>query len=210
MVLDVKALTWAGRNGIDTAKLKAAKVPIYGKWYFPEIPANIPLVNLETGERRTFPARMVAGEVMWVAERDLRRAGLGDLPPAEPEPAPAAASPAEAPTAPVQAVEPLIAMNRVPFEVEGEEAHPVAAPEETALAIPAPAIEEGLEPGAMHMPLPSIAPLLLAVGISIVLLGVITSLWLSLVGLVWAIIGAIGWVRIGLLELPVGDHSAHG
>jgi len=27
MVLDAKALTWAGKNNIDTAKLKAAKVP---------------------------------------------------------------------------------------------------------------------------------------------------------------------------------------
>ena len=44
MVLDVKALTWAAQHNIDTAKLKAAKVPIYGKWYFPEIPpGSLPL-----------------------------------------------------------------------------------------------------------------------------------------------------------------------
>src|ERR687887_388523 len=77
MVLDVKALTWASRHNIDTAKLKAAKLPIYGKWYFPEIPANVPVVNLETGEKRTFSERMLAGEVVWVAEADLRRARLG-------------------------------------------------------------------------------------------------------------------------------------
>ena len=41
MVLDAKALTWAAQNNIDTAKLKAAKIPIYGKWYFPEIPADV-------------------------------------------------------------------------------------------------------------------------------------------------------------------------
>src|SRR5205807_5992639 len=63
MVLDVKALTWAAQHNIDTAKLKAAKVPIYGKWYFPEIPAGVALVNLATGERAVFPDRMVAGEV---------------------------------------------------------------------------------------------------------------------------------------------------
>src|ERR671935_1798383 len=80
MVLDAKALTWAAQHNIDTAKLKAAKVPIYGKWYFPEIPPNVPMINLETGERRLFPERMLAGEVIWVAESDLRRA---DLMPAE-------------------------------------------------------------------------------------------------------------------------------
>src|SRR5438270_10753094 len=75
MVLDAKALTWAAKNDIDTAKLKAAKVPIYGQWYFPEIPAGIALVNLETGEQEVFPERMVAGEVIYVPATDLQRAG---------------------------------------------------------------------------------------------------------------------------------------
>src|SRR3982074_453347 len=76
MVLDAKALTWAAKNDIDTAKLKAAKVPIYGKWYFPEIPAGVPLVNLESGEQQIFPERMVAGEGIYVPAADLVRAGL--------------------------------------------------------------------------------------------------------------------------------------
>src|SRR5919202_7139045 len=76
MVLDAKALTWAAQNNIDTAKLKAAKVPIYGKWYFPEIPAGVPLVNLETGEQEVFPERMIAGEVIFVPAADLVRADL--------------------------------------------------------------------------------------------------------------------------------------
>src|SRR5437763_14505727 len=76
MVLDAKALTWAAKNDIDTAKLKKAKVPIYGKWYFPEIPPNVPLVNLETGEQEVFPERMVAGEVIYVPSADLIVAGL--------------------------------------------------------------------------------------------------------------------------------------
>src|SRR5258708_18651395 len=77
MVLDAKALTWAAKNDIDTAKLKAARVPIYGKWYFPEIPPGVPLVNLETGEQQVFPERMVAGEVIYVPAADLLRAKLG-------------------------------------------------------------------------------------------------------------------------------------
>src|SRR5438874_12352413 len=76
MVLDAKALTWAAKNDIDTAKLKKAKVPIYGKWYFPEIPPGVPLVNLETGEQQVFPERMIAGEVIYVPAADLQRAGL--------------------------------------------------------------------------------------------------------------------------------------
>src|SRR6266568_7688132 len=76
MVLDAKALTWAAKNDIDTAKLKKAKVPIYGKWYFPEIPPGIPLVNLETGEQQVFPERMIAGEVIYVPAADLQRVGL--------------------------------------------------------------------------------------------------------------------------------------
>src|SRR5258708_88850 len=76
MVLDAKALTWAAKNDIDTAKLKKAKVPIYGKWYFPEIPPGIPLVTLETGEQQVFPERMVAGEVIYVPAADLQRVGL--------------------------------------------------------------------------------------------------------------------------------------
>src|SRR5689334_17726539 len=76
MVLDAKALTWAAKNDIDTAKLKKAKVPIYGKWYFPEIPPNVPLVNLETGDQESFPERMIAGEVIYVPVSDLIAAGL--------------------------------------------------------------------------------------------------------------------------------------
>ena len=76
MVLDAKALTWAAKNEIDTAKLKKARIPIYGKWYFPEIPPNVPLINLETGEQQVFPERMIAGEVIFVPAADLQVAGL--------------------------------------------------------------------------------------------------------------------------------------
>src|SRR5436190_3843650 len=76
MVLDAKALTWAAKNEIDTAKLKKAKIPIYGKWYFPEIPPNLALINLETGEQEIFSERMIAGEVIYVPAADLQAAGL--------------------------------------------------------------------------------------------------------------------------------------
>ena len=70
-------MDWAGREGLDTAALKRAKVPIFGKWYFPDLPANEPLVNLSTGEIETFPAGYRAGAVLYVKEADLKQAGLG-------------------------------------------------------------------------------------------------------------------------------------
>jgi len=66
MVLDSKQMDWASREGLDTAALKKAKVPIFGKWYFPDLPANVPLVNLSTGEVETFPAGYRAGAVLYV------------------------------------------------------------------------------------------------------------------------------------------------
>ena len=76
MVVDVKFMEWAATQALDTLKLRAAKVPVYGKWYHPVIPAGLPVVNLKTGEARTFPKPMLAGEILWAAEDDLRRAGF--------------------------------------------------------------------------------------------------------------------------------------
>jgi hypothetical protein len=199
MVLDAKALSWAARNGIDTAKLKTAKVPIYGKWYFPEIPAGVPVVNLETGEREVFTERMLAGELIYAPEAELRRAEL--LPPDFPtEQLPGVAEPE---TRALHRVppEPLLAMTRpIGFEREAttalvpvEEQQPLVEEDRAALA-------------GLHMPSASIAPFVLGVGFSIVLLGAITSVVILAVGLAWMLVGAIGWIRIGLLE----ERAAHG
>jgi len=191
MVLDAKALTWAAKNDIDTAKLKTAKVPIYGKWYFPEIPPGIPLVNLETGEQQVFPERMVAGEVIYVPAADLLRVGL----------APGGFAVRDVSTGlgggsrALQAVapEPLLAMAR-----------PVGLPRSTAL-VPvdgqqALVDEDVADLAGIHIPSPSIAPLVLGVGFCILLLGAITSPIILVVGGLWMLAGAIGWIRIGLLE----------
>ncbi len=85
MVLDLKAFEWASANNLDTATLKKAKIPIYGKWYFPDLPADVPLINLQTGAVETFGAGYRAGAVLYVKEDDLVQAGLGpykDKPPA--------------------------------------------------------------------------------------------------------------------------------
>src|SRR6266487_3224415 len=180
MVLDAKALTWAAKNDIDTAKLKKARIPIYGKWYFPEIPPNVPLINLETGEQESFPKRMVAGEVIYVPATDLLRAGLApsdfavmDVPP---PPAP------EIDTRAIRAVppEPLVAMARPPgmpqtttiLELEGDQS------ESGATELPP-------EVASMHMPSASIAPFVLGIGFCLAFLGVITNPIILIVGLLW-------------------------
>ena len=209
MVLDVKALTWAAKNTIDTAKLKAAKVPIYGKWYFPEIPADIPLINLETGERRVFAERMLAGEVVWAPEEDLRRAGLLPEETAK-QPAPGEAAPGPAPATRAERVpapEPLLAISRPPrLEVPPTTAPRLPA-QAHALAVPEPTGELS----GIHLPSPSIAPFVLGVGFCIVFLGAITHPVILVVGLLWMLIGAIVWIRVGLLELAAAAaHTAHG
>jgi hypothetical protein len=198
MVLDAKALTWAAKNEIDTAKLKKAKVPIYGKWYFPEIPPNVPLINLETGEQETFPERMIAGEVIFVPTADLVAAGLAPsgLSVAAPGEAPGPrANLAEPERRAIRAVppEPLIAMVRPPglpresmaLDLDGEEVLPAEPPAELA---------------GIHMPSASIAPFVLGIGFCLVFLGLITNVVILVAGLLWMLAGAIVWIRIGLLE----------
>lgn len=143
MVLDSKQMDWASREGLDTPALKKAKVPIFGKWYFPDLPANVPLVNLSTGEVETFPAGYRAGAVLYVKEDDLKRAGLG------PYKAAAAPAPAPAPAAsPPAAAEPVAvgAATAAP-------ARPAAAtaPAPAPVAAPPPASEQA----SAHAPAPA-------------------------------------------------------
>jgi|SRR5579864_102099 len=204
MVLDAKALTWAAKNEIDTAKLKKAKIPIYGKWYFPEIPAHVALVNLETGEQEIFPERMIAGQVIYVPVADLIAAGL----------APAGFTPMAAPGAAGMAiVEPETrALRAVPPEPLIAMVRPPGLPHETtALAIAEPEVSEELpaELAGVHMPTASIAPFVLGIGFCLVLLGVITNVIILVTGLLWMLAGAIAWIRIGVLEYRATHAHAH-
>jgi hypothetical protein len=198
MVLDAKALTWAAQHDIDTPKLKKAKVPIYGKWYFPEIPAHVPLVNLETGEQEVFKERMVAGEVIYVPAAELQRAGLA--------PAEFAIMPSEGVATTTRALrtiapEPLLAMARPPSFEDGAMAIEPFDSQHTLLAA------EEADTAGIHLPKASIAPFVLGVGFCIAMLGVISNVVILVVGLLWMLAGAIGWVRIGLLEAR-GHHAA--
>jgi hypothetical protein len=202
MVLDAKALTWAAKNDIDTAKLKKARVPIYGKWYFPEIPPHVALVNLETGEQESYSERMIAGEVIFVPAHDLVRAGLA---PADFVPMDVAAEVSIVEPAPraLTAIppEPLVAMARppgLPAEIATIETDPDAE-----LATDFPPELEGI-----HMPRASIAPFVLGLGFCLAFVGLITSPIILVVGLLWMLAGAIVWIRIGVLEYrETHEHS---
>src|ERR1700704_1684391 len=101
------------------------------------------------------------------------------------------------------APEPLLAMAR-----------PVGLPRSTAI-VPvdgqqALVEEDAADLAGIHMPSPSIAPLVLGVGFCILLLGAITSPIILVVGGLWMLAGAIGWIRIGLLEERAGHgHDDH-
>lgn len=195
MVLDAKALGWAAKNEIDTAKLKKARIPIYGKWYFPEIPPDVALTNLETGEQVVFPERMIAGEGIYVPSAELARAGLApaDFAPMDAAPAPAVAEEGVA-TRAIRAVppEPLIAMVRPPGLPRKTEMVPVDT--DGVVAEPEPDLS------GIHMPSPSISPFVLAIGSCLVLVGLITNVIILIAGLLWMLAGAVAWIRVGVLE----------
>jgi len=135
MVLDVKVMEWATQHGLDTAALKKAKIPIYGKWYFPDLPANTPLVNMRTGEVERFPAGYRAGAILYVREDDLKQAGLG---PYKAAPAPAA-PPASAEDTPVPAPARLATPTASPARPAPAQAAPrPAAPTAPSVATAAP------------------------------------------------------------------------
>lgn len=146
MVLDVRAMEWAAQQGLDTAALKKAGVKVYGKWYFPDIPANVPLINLQTGEREAFQGERRAGQVLYVEEAELKRAGLG---PFKTE----AAAPAVAAPAPTQA--PLSGPPPPPEPAEPVAAVPVGGPPSAAPVAehhPAPILHGGAAAAVRHVP----------------------------------------------------------
>lgn len=184
MVLDAKAMEWAGANEIDTAKLKAAKVPVYGKWYHPDMPAGVPLVNLQTGEIETFGPGLRAGEVLYAPQAELRRARLGPYVESTQPASPSVAS-ANVPT-----VEPAAGPS-----AEAVEKPPAPSPDGPRTT----AYDQSLAPGQhIHLPGPSIYPLVLAFGLAIALIGVVAGppevrVMVVALGLVYLIAGAIGW-----------------
>ena len=98
------------------------------------------------------------------------------------------------------APEPLLAIARPPgVEVPGRGMSP-ALPEPEAAEPPS-------EISGIHMPSASVAPLVLGVGFCIAFLGLITNVFILIVGLVWMLAGAVGWIRIGLMEAAHASHS---
>ena len=189
MVLDAKAMEWAAANGIDTAKLKAAKVPIYGKWYFPEIPSGVPMVNLKTGEVQSFGPGLRAGEILFVARADLRRAKLGPY--------------AEEAAPETEAVEPAPA------------GAPRPAPHAAVVGL-SPVHDEPLAPGEeIHLPGPSIYPLILGLGLALAMLGTVAGptevrVMVVLLGLIYLAAGGFGWAVENRRDREAQAGAVHG
>ncbi len=63
----------------------------------------------------------------------------------------------------------------------------------------------------VHMPEPSILPIVNAVGVTLALVGITLSPAISIIGLVIFIVTLVAWVRAAaheICELPL-DHSSH-
>ena len=63
----------------------------------------------------------------------------------------------------------------------------------------------------VHMPEPSILPIVNAVGVTLALVGITLSPAISIIGLVIFIVSLVAWVRAAaheISELPL-DHSSH-
>jgi hypothetical protein len=218
VVLDAKAMDWAAQNGIDTAKLKAAKIPIYGKWYYPEIPAGVPLVNLKTGQIQTFGPGLRAGEVLYARRDDLRSARLGPyaaLPEPKPATPPAEAAVAESAgtaTAEVtaQAPAPETPVSAAPPTAEVAQAPPGPPPSPREVIVADEPLREGEE---IHLPGGSIFPLVFGVGLAVAMLGLVAGpvevrVIIAALGLVYLLTGAIGWTRQIYRETRAHDLSA--
>jgi hypothetical protein len=91
------------------------------------------------------------------------------------------------------AAEPLFAMARppgMPREIATVETDPDAE-----LTRDYPPELEGV-----HMPMASIAPFVLAIGFCLAFAGLIISPIIVIAGLLWMMVGALVWIRIGVLE----------
>jgi hypothetical protein len=99
--------------------------------------------------------------------------------------------------------EPLVAMARPP----GLPTEIATVETDTESAAELPAELEGV-----HMPSASISPFVLAIGFFLVCLGAITSPIILVTGLLWMLVGALVWIRIGMLEYRAthGQPEAEG
>jgi hypothetical protein len=64
----------------------------------------------------------------------------------------------------------------------------------------------------IHLPGPSVKPLLLTVGITAALVGVTTTLILTIAGGILAIVVVVAWIadtRRDIAELPLDHHAGH-
>ncbi len=64
----------------------------------------------------------------------------------------------------------------------------------------------------VHMPEPSLLPILNAVGVTFAIVGVTLSLWLTIVGGLLFLVTLVQWIRAAaheMSELPLDHHASH-
>lgn len=76
-----------------------------------------------------------------------------------------------------------------------------------ALETEAPPVGEEL-----HMPEPSLLPILNAVGVTLAIVGITLSIWVTIVGALLFLVTLVKWVRAAareMSELPLDHHASH-
>ena len=64
----------------------------------------------------------------------------------------------------------------------------------------------------VHMPEPSILPILNAVGVTFAIVGITLSLWLTIAGALLFLVTLVQWIRAAareMSELPLDHHASH-
>jgi len=64
----------------------------------------------------------------------------------------------------------------------------------------------------VHMPEPSLLPILNAVGVTFAIVGVTLSLWLTIAGSLLFLVTLVQWIRAAareMSELPLDHHASH-
>jgi heme/copper-type cytochrome/quinol oxidase subunit 1 len=64
----------------------------------------------------------------------------------------------------------------------------------------------------VHMPEPSLLPILNAVGVTLAIVGITLSIWVTIIGVLLFLVTLVKWIRAAareMSELPLDHHASH-
>jgi hypothetical protein len=64
----------------------------------------------------------------------------------------------------------------------------------------------------VHMPEPSVLPILNAIGVTLAIVGITLSIWVTIIGSVLFLVTLVVWIRAAareMSELPLDHHASH-